>query len=89
MPDDKNITFKNCIGMFSILGTTYLTATVLHYYSASLLEVCLASLALFLVTVSLIGKYVFSILFFSICLSHLFFCCYFTPRNIYASYVFY
>ena len=56
MPDDKSITMKNCIGMFSILGIAYVSATILHYYSASFVEISLACLALFLVLVSLIGK---------------------------------
>ena len=56
MPDDKSITMKNCIGMFSILGIAYASATILHYYSASFVEISLTCLALFLVSVSLIGK---------------------------------
>ena len=56
MPDDKSITMKNCIGMISIVGIAYVSATILHFYSATFLEISLACLALFLVAVSVIGK---------------------------------
>ena len=56
MPDDKSITMKNSIGMGVILGISYGSAFLLKFYSATVFEIFLTVLALFLVTTFCIGK---------------------------------
>eukprot|EP01038_Epipyxis_sp_PR26KG_P007906 gene7906-10731_t len=57
MPDDKNITWNNCIGLTVIMSLLYAVAYVLYSLQASLLEIFLASLGLFLVSLLIIGRF--------------------------------
>lgn len=61
MPDDKNITFTNCIGMGLILSMNYAIAHLLHFFHATMLELLLACFGLFLVSVFMINKCVTSL----------------------------
>ena len=57
MPDDKNITFLNCIGMGVVLLIVYVVASLLHALSPTVLEVVLACLGLMLVAMVVIGRF--------------------------------
>eukprot|EP01035_Chromulina_nebulosa_P063572 gene63572-86967_t len=57
MPDDKNITFLNCIGTGVVLLIVYIVASLLHALSPTVLEVVLACLGLMLVAMVVIGRF--------------------------------
>ncbi len=56
MPDDKNITWRNSIGMCLVLAASYLVALLLHTFSATVLEVCLACIGMALASLLLINR---------------------------------
>ena len=57
MPDDKNITFLNCIGTGVVLLIVFVVATLLHSLSPTVLEVVLACLGLMLAAMVVIGRF--------------------------------
>ena len=56
MPDDKTITYYNCIGVGIVLLIVYTTASFLHSLSPTVLEVILACLGLTLASLLIIGR---------------------------------
>lgn len=56
MPEDKNVTFINCIGLGVILLAAYSIALFLHALSPTLLEIFLACLGLMLVCMLAINR---------------------------------
>eukprot|EP00597_Dinobryon_sp_UTEXLB2267_P008814 CAMPEP_0170084900 /NCGR_PEP_ID=MMETSP0019_2-20121128/19944_1 /TAXON_ID=98059 /ORGANISM="Dinobryon sp., Strain UTEXLB2267" /LENGTH=942 /DNA_ID=CAMNT_0010301145 /DNA_START=80 /DNA_END=2908 /DNA_ORIENTATION=+ len=56
MPEDKNVTFTNCIGLGVILLAAYTIALFLHSLSPTLLEIFLACLGLMLVSMLAINR---------------------------------
>lgn len=57
MPDDKTITWVNCIGVTAVLLVVYLIATLLHAFSAGFIHISIACLLLFLASLLVIGRY--------------------------------
>ena len=56
MPEDQKITFWNVTGMCLVLAVNFGVASVLAIYRASVLEVCLACLALLLLSLLCISR---------------------------------
>lgn len=57
MPEDRNITFTNCIGMAVILAVVYGIAVFLHSLIPTTLEVVLACIFLMIVATAVIGRF--------------------------------
>lgn len=57
MPDDKEITWNNCVGMCIMLAVLYVVAVALYAIKPNVIDLCLTCIGLLLVTLLFISRF--------------------------------